>query len=125
MVSIFRSVVAIAKHGAPSDKKHQCWFPDVAEVDGRQYARISLSDQRFKAFVDNKTAMHDLMVKRRNAAIDAALMEKFGTAGYEPHGALRMPKRKREEMTDELPNVLTAEVKTTEGHEYEFWFLMV
>ena len=28
-------------------------------------------------------------------------------------------------MTDELPNVLTAEVKTTEGHEYEVRCLMV
>ena len=130
MVSIFRSVVAIAKHGAPSNKKHQCWFPHVAEVDGRQYARISLSDPRFKAFVDNKLAMHDLIMKRRNAAIDTALKEKFDTAaygylGYQPQGALRLPKRKREEMTDELPNVLTAVVQTTEGHEYDVRCLMV
>ena len=125
MVSIFRGVVAIAKNGAQSNKIHQCWFPDVAEVEGRQYALITCGDHRFKAFVDNKTAMHDLMVKRRNAAIDAALMEKFGTAGYEPHGALRLPKRKREEMTDMLPNVLTVVVQTTEGLEYDVRCLVV
>ena len=128
MVSIYRSVVAV--HNPPANKKHHCWFPEVAEVDGREYARINLSDPRFKAFVDNKLAMHDLIMKRRNAAIDSALKKKLDTAasgdlGYEPQGALRLPKRKREEVTDELPNVLTAEVKTTEGYEYEVRCLMV
>ena len=131
MVSIYRSVVAVAKYNAPANKKHHCWFPEVAEVDGREYARINLSDPRFKTFVDNKLAMHDLIMKRRNAAIDTALKAKFDTAaygyalGYQPQGALRLPKRKREEMTDELPNVLTAVVKTTEGHEYDVRCLMV
>ena len=130
MVSIYRSVVAVAKHNPPANSKHHCWFPEVAEVDGREYARINVSDPRFKAFVDNKRAMHDLIMKRRNAAIDTALKKKLDTAasgdlGYQPQGALRLPKRKREEMTDELPNVLTAEVKTTEGHEYEVRCLMV
>ena len=68
--------------------------------------------------------MHDLMVKRRNAAIDVALMEKFGAA-EDPDATRCLPKRKRGEMTDELPNVLTAEVKTSEGHEYDFRFLVV
>ena len=36
-----------------------------------------------------------------------------------------MPKRKREEMTDMLPNVLTAVVQTTEGHEYDVRCLVV
>ena len=124
MVSIFRGVTAIAKNGPQARKIHSCWFPDVAEVDGRQYARITVGDHRFRAFVDNNTAMHDLMVKRRNAAIDVALMEKFGAA-EDPDATRCLPKRKRGEMTDELPNVLTAEVKTSEGHEYDFRFLVV
>ena len=124
MVSIFGGVVAIAKNGTQATKIHSCWFPDVCEVEGRQYALINCGDHRFKAFVNNSTAMHDLMVKRRNAAIDDALMEKFGTA-EDPDAARCLPKRKRVEMTDELPNVLTAEVKTSDGHEYEFRFLKV
>ena len=131
MVSIYRHVVAVAKVNAAANKKHYCWFPEVAEVDGREFASINLTGPRFKAFVGIKLAMHNLIMKRRNDAIDTALKEKFDTAaygyvGYEPQGGpLRLPKRKREEMTDSLPNVLTAVVKTTEGHEYEFRCLMV
>ena len=131
MVSIHRNVVGVAKHNASSKKKHLSWFPDVDEVDGRQYVLLNLGDPRFKAFIDHKPAMHDLIMKRRNDAIDAALKGKFDTAawgyiGYEPQGgALRLPKRKREEMTDQLPNVLIAVVKTTEGHEYDVRCLMV
>ena len=117
-------MTAIAKNGPRARKIHSCWFPDVAEVDGRQYALITVGDPRFRAFVDNNTAMHDLLVKRRNAAIDVALMEKFGAAEG-PDATRCLPKRKRGEMTDELPNVLTAEVKTSEGHEYDFRFLVV
>ena len=91
MVSIFRGVIAIAKNGPQARKIHSCWFPDVAEVDGRQYALITVGDPRFRAFVDNNTAMHDLMVKRRNAAIDVALMEKFGAA-EDPDATRCLPK---------------------------------
>ena len=63
-------------------------------------------------------------MKKRNAAIDVALMDKFGTA-EDPDAARCLPKRKRVEMTDEFPNVLTADVKTSEGYEYDFRFLMV
>ena len=128
MVSIFRNVVGIAKNGEHATKINSCWFPDVAEVDGRQYALITVGDPRFKAFVDGKIQMHDLMVKRRNAAIDAALMEKFLPkfgAAEDPDATRCLPKRKRRAMADELPNVLTAEVKTSEGHEYDFRFLVV
>ena len=131
MVSIYRGVAAVARHDAPANKKHHCWFTEVDEVDGREYAQIKLSDPRFTKFVGNKLAMHDILMKKRNAAIDTALKAKFNTAaygylGYQPQGgALRLPKRKREEMTDMLPNVLTAVVQTTEGHEYDVRCLVV
>ena len=119
-INIGRNLVAIT--GRPNGLKtpNTCWFPEVEQIEGREFIKIVSWMPAFSAFVKGDKRMYQAMCIARNEATTRAFQQHAGQDEDNPD-ALHVVRRGRKRQIVEVINqVIPASVKSEDGVDHTF-----
>ena len=119
-ITIGRNLVAITNKNGGIDAPNTCWFPQVEQIDGREFIKIVPYIPQFTVFVKNDKRMYQAMCNARNDATTAAFKQFDVVDGDNPYENHVVRKGRKRQLIELIDQAIPAKVTSEDGVEHTF-----